>query len=108
MSAGRVRIEGERAFEEGARPLVILQCPASEVVHPPEPAVVHVEAGERLPPGAPEPDGVDLRPKGNGHPGYDLVLHGEEPVGRHVEALGPDCLLYTSDAADERSSVDLG
>ena len=32
----------------------------------------------------------------------DLVGHG---VGR---ALHEDCLLYTSDAADERSSVDLG
>jgi hypothetical protein len=90
MSAGRMRIEGESALEEGPRPLVILQCPSSEVVHPPDPAVVHVEAGERLAPGAPEPDGVDLRPERGGHPGHDLVLHGEEPVGRHVEALGPD------------------
>ena len=28
-------------------------------------------------------------------------------IGRHVAAVGL-CLLYTSDAADERSSVDLG
>ena len=26
----------------------------------------------------------------------------------HQEAVGVACLLYTSDAADERSSVDLG
>ena len=31
---------------------------------------------------------------------------GAEPVG--YDMLGEDCLLYTSDAADERSSVDLG
>ena len=28
--------------------------------------------------------------------------------GRRAEALAQRCLLYTSDAADERSSVDLG
>ena len=39
-------------------------------------------------------------------PGDDLDLG----LGRHVlgEVLVRDCLLYTSDAADERSSVDLG
>ena len=26
----------------------------------------------------------------------------------HIRAMSEDCLLYTSDAADERSSVDLG
>ena len=36
-----------------------------------------------------------------------------DPSGQFVEILGhclqdPPCLLYTSDAADERSSVDLG
>ena len=35
-----------------------------------------------------------------------------EPIGQPREAPHPhphrDCLLYTSDAADERSSVDLG
>ena len=29
-------------------------------------------------------------------------------LGREVERRGLHCLLYTSDAADERSSVDLG
>ena len=43
------------------------------------------------------------------HPGFpelELILDiGIAAVGReHIE----DCLLYTSDAADERSSVDLG
>ena len=39
----------------------------------------------------------------------DLVLHAGEGVN-HIPALGHAqlCLLYTSDAADERSSVDLG
>ena len=34
-----------------------------------------------------------------------------QPVGArpaHADGLGQGCLLYTSDAADERSSVDLG
>ena len=29
-------------------------------------------------------------------------------VQHHLGAIAPGCLLYTSDAADERSSVDLG
>ena len=34
---------------------------------------------------------------------------GAEPAARQRRAPGPHpCLLYTSDAADERSSVDLG
>ena len=40
-----------------------------------------------------------------------LVLDARAPVAisaAAVEALGRCCLLYTSDAADERSSVDLG
>ena len=41
------------------------------------------------------------RPQHIQQPAADL------PVGARV-ALGPPCLLYTSDAADERSSVDLG
>ena len=37
------------------------------------------------------------------------VVIGAKGVERVVEIdLGKDCLLYTSDAADERSSVDLG
>ena len=36
-----------------------------------------------------------------------LVRAAEKVVGRPVGVL-LDCLLYTSDAADERSSVDLG
>ena len=32
---------------------------------------------------------------------------GDHRAGAAAEAVG-DCLLYTSDAADERSSVDLG
>ena len=31
-----------------------------------------------------------------------------DEVGGAIRALGDLCLLYTSDAADERSSVDLG
>ena len=46
--------------------------------------------------------------------GFDLeVRHrvGAGAVGEHevaVQLVGVGCLLYTSDAADERSSVDLG
>src|SRR5678815_132942 len=46
--------------------------------------------------------------------GFDLLfIHscrdGERPAKRSVRSLDPMiCLLYTSDAADERSSVDLG
>ena len=40
------------------------------------------------------PDAVDVR-----HPGGRLRAH---------RSRSGDCLLYTSDAADERSSVDLG
>ena len=37
------------------------------------------------------------------------MLHGKEPVGLNIVNAYPNpCLLYTSDAADERSSVDLG
>ena len=32
----------------------------------------------------------------------------EVPLEYHARGLDNDCLLYTSDAADERSSVDLG
>src|SRR5678816_4911378 len=34
--------------------------------------------------------------------GHDIVVPPREPI------VVPSCLLYTSDAADERSSVDLG
>ena len=37
-----------------------------------------------------------------------LVLHKQGLEKRIFMKLGLDCLLYTSDAADERSSVDLG
>ena len=40
-----------------------------------------------------------------------LYIHDDVEVEREVIALEDylyDCLLYTSDAADERSSVDLG
>ena len=46
--------------------------------------------------------------------GDEVAGHGGERDGQvtHVEladlVLDPACLLYTSDAADERSSVDLG
>ena len=36
------------------------------------------------------------------------ILIGEPGVGKTAIAEGLACLLYTSDAADERSSVDLG
>src|SRR5678815_1002230 len=37
------------------------------------------------------------------------IVRGDDVVGREDdEALDQVCLLYTSDAADERSSVDLG
>src|SRR5678816_3730649 len=42
--------------------------------------------------------GPPIAPAENCHP-FPLS---KEPIGQH------DCLLYTSDAADERSSVDLG
>src|SRR5678815_1896472 len=50
---------------------------------------------------------VQLRSSGEDldYPGGDL---GASPVTREGTALIHSCLLYTSDAADERSSVDLG
>ena len=50
-------------------------------------------------------DDAHLQPR-RGHGGL-----GEAQVGKaqeHALALVAGCLLYTSDAADERSSVDLG
>ena len=41
-----------------------------------------------------------------------IVLHNQAVAGKDIVCAGmvqaEDCLLYTSDAADERSSVDLG
>ena len=42
--------------------------------------------------------------EGRLHAALAEYRHGKVPVG----LLFMDCLLYTSDAADERSSVDLG
>ena len=45
------------------------------------------------------------------HWGHSAVYHLLRPVFGHegdTDELYEDCLLYTSDAADERSSVDLG
>ena len=40
--------------------------------------------------------------------GVDIALL-DQPVELHIDEIQPRrCLLYTSDAADERSSVDLG
>ena len=36
------------------------------------------------------------------------ISHQRQRSGQVVDALPAGCLLYTSDAADERSSVDLG
>ena len=38
----------------------------------------------------------------------DLPLHIDRAAARELDTLCAGCLLYTSDAADERSSVDLG
>ena len=44
-----------------------------------------------------------------GRDGRVDVLHERRDMPRHLLAAGRRrCLLYTSDAADERSSVDLG
>ena len=40
--------------------------------------------------------------------GDALVKRLRSALGRGERAVGDRCLLYTSDAADERSSVDLG
>src|SRR5678816_4915965 len=40
--------------------------------------------------------------------GVDLQPSSALTVGNHLVDAGGTCLLYTSDAADERSSVDLG
>ena len=37
---------------------------------------------------------------------FDQLIKGVREMQRHL--AGKSCLLYTSDAADERSSVDLG
>src|SRR5678816_2044021 len=44
------------------------------------------------------------------HPGgeWDLIMHGPDGIDYKNKSVFKDCLLYTSDAADERSSVDLG
>ena len=39
--------------------------------------------------------------------GKQRILHCD-PAVVHIQAIVVSCLLYTSDAADERSSVDLG
>ena len=41
-------------------------------------------------------------------PGVQLVPSASEVPAVHEPPLHSSCLLYTSDAADERSSVDLG
>ena len=52
-------------------------------------------------------DGVDLRRLGRHHDDRHGRLRPDLPA--HVDARhAGHCLLYTSDAADERSSVDLG
>ena len=40
--------------------------------------------------------------------GPAVVLHGDAGPGNFLFGEDNRCLLYTSDAADERSSVDLG
>ena len=40
--------------------------------------------------------------------GHVNVLNCVRPITRRVISMYERCLLYTSDAADERSSVDLG
>ena len=39
---------------------------------------------------------------------YRIGIHGTYKLGLNEVAIGMTCLLYTSDAADERSRVDLG
>ena len=41
-------------------------------------------------------------------PGYFTVFHNGVLIQNHVEIKGTTCLLYTSDAADEEDSIDLG
>ena len=37
-----------------------------------------------------------------------LIFQTEKTIKEHADKISETCLLYTSDAADERSSVDLG
>eukprot|EP00658_Telonema_sp_P-2_P026250 TRINITY_DN2058_c0_g1_i5.p1 TRINITY_DN2058_c0_g1~~TRINITY_DN2058_c0_g1_i5.p1 ORF type:complete len:109 (+),score=23.76 TRINITY_DN2058_c0_g1_i5:371-697(+) len=47
-----------------------------------------------------------LRP--HPHPTIPIALHSPSTLAAHPTARSPPCLLYTSDAADEEDSVDLG
>src|SRR5678815_4666595 len=76
-------------------------------------AQMHPPAQQFVEPLPPSPrrsvHGITLRPFADGRP----LLHAPEgrhelAAQRHAPGLVEICLLYTSDAADERSSVDLG
>ena len=45
---------------------------------------------------------------GDQEPGNQQALIGKQKAHQDEQAQNTGCLLYTSDAADERSSVDLG
>src|SRR5678815_3386090 len=67
---------------------------------------------DRISPEAPVPI-VSLKNKeyrigGAGNVALNLQSLGAKPFILSVTGQDDDCLLYTSDAADERSSVDLG